>query len=140
MKLSSRVVLLSLGTFLAANAFVIQPAANKLVVGPTTQENKFALFAEQQEESTTTDASTGSEETAEETTEEEEETPPEDPAVTALKEEIANLESELKAKQSNLNSVQENAERYTEAGYARRVAQMEDMKRIRLVSSCYLAR
>lgn len=125
MKVSSRVVFLSLSAFFVADAFVHHPC-NKLFVGTTNQVNKYALFAEQEEE-TTTDETTSVEETAEE-----EEEPQEDPEVTALKEEIASLESDLKAKRSNLNNVQENVERYTQGGYARRVAQMEDMKRIRL--------
>lgn len=59
--------------------------------------------------------------------------PPEDPEIVALKEEIANQESLLKAKRSELSRLQEDADKYSSSGYARRVAQMEDMKRIRLV-------
>jgi hypothetical protein len=58
---------------------------------------------------------------------------PEDPAVTTLKEAIANAESDLKGKKSTLDRIQEDAEKYTKSGYARRVAQVEDMKRIRMV-------
>ena len=64
---------------------------------------------------------------------ESQQTSEEDPAVTALKEEIKNAESELKAKKSTLGRIQEDIEKYSKTGYARREAQMEDMRRIRLV-------
>mmetsp|Transcript_25282 Transcript_25282/g.41991 ORF Transcript_25282/g.41991 Transcript_25282/m.41991 type:complete len:317 (+) Transcript_25282:226-1176(+) len=67
---------------------------------------------------------------------EEEETvddePKEDPAVTAIKEEIANAASDLKGKKATLSRIQDDVDKYTESGYSRRVAQMEDMKRIRM--------
>jgi len=67
--------------------------------------------------------------------EEEEEKEPkvqvEDPALTALKKEIADLESALKAKTRQLSVTQEQAERYTKTGYARRVAEVENMRRLR---------
>lgn len=55
----------------------------------------------------------------------------EDPEVTALKEEITNLESELKAKQSTLSYAQNQVDEYSKGGYARKVAEMENMRRIR---------
>jgi uncharacterized small protein (DUF1192 family) len=57
----------------------------------------------------------------------------EDDHVAALKEEIKNLESELKGKKATLSRIEEDVDKYTKTGYARRVAQMEDMRRIRLV-------
>ena len=54
-------------------------------------------------------------------------------ANSKLKEEIKNLESELKGKKSTLSRIEEDVEKYTKTGYDRRVAQMEDMRRIRLV-------
>ena len=71
-----------------------------------------------------------------EASEAEPEAPPEDPEVTALKEEIANLESELKSKKANLSYQLDQAEEYSKAGYARTVAEMENMRRARSVSSC----
>mmetsp|Transcript_40062 Transcript_40062/g.96723 ORF Transcript_40062/g.96723 Transcript_40062/m.96723 type:complete len:252 (+) Transcript_40062:117-872(+) len=64
----------------------------------------------------------------EETVEEE---VPEDPELTALKQEIANLESELKAKQSTLSYTQSQVDEYSKGGYARKVAEMETMRRVR---------
>jgi hypothetical protein len=61
--------------------------------------------------------------------------PEEDPAITALKEQIATLESTLKSKQSSLRYAQDQAEEYSKAGYARKVAEMENMRRMRSVSS-----
>ena len=66
--------------------------------------------------------------------EEEPEEPPEDPEVTALKESIAELESTLADKKSKLQYELEKCEEYSKSGYARKVADMENMKRVRSVS------
>jgi len=86
----------------------------------------FILYAEEEAggESTTEDAP---EEVAEEVPVE-----VEDPELTALKEEITKYESVLKAKRQTLDTINESVEEYTETGYARRVAQMEDVKRVRM--------
>jgi len=63
--------------------------------------------------------------------EEEEEGPPEDPELTALKESIAELEATLADKKSKLQYELEKCEEYSKSGYARRVADMENMKRVR---------
>jgi len=67
-------------------------------------------------------------ETAEEEVVEE---PPEDPEVTALKESIAELEATLADKKSKLQYELEKCEEYSKSGYARKVADMENMKRVR---------
>lgn len=84
------------------------------------------------------DVSAGDNESAEESasddaesTEEEEEGPPEDPEVTALKESIAELEATLADKKSKLQYELEQCEEYSKSGYARKVADMENMKRVR---------
>jgi vancomycin resistance protein YoaR len=59
----------------------------------------------------------------------------EDIELTALKEEIKQLESTLKSKRTNLSYTQESAEEYTKSGYARKVAEMENMRRLRSVSN-----
>ena len=66
---------------------------------------------------------------------EEEEGPPEDPEVTALKESIAELEGTLADKKSKLQYELERCEEYSKSGYARKVADMENMKRVRSVST-----
>jgi len=66
--------------------------------------------------------------------EEEDQGPPEDPEVTALKESIAKLESTLKGKKSKVRYELEQSEEYSKSGYARKVADMENMKRVRSVS------
>lgn len=63
--------------------------------------------------------------------EEEEEGPPEDPELTALKESIAALEATLADKKSKLQYELEKCEEYSKSGYARKVADMENMKRVR---------
>lgn len=70
--------------------------------------------------------------------EEEEETEPET-EVTFLKQEIADLETILKAKQLLLEYHQEKVGHYSKDGYARMVAEMETMRRmraVRFVCSC----
>ena len=67
--------------------------------------------------------------------EEEEEGPPEDPELTALKESIAALEATLADKKSKLQYELEKCEEYSKSGYARKVADMENMKRVRSVSN-----
>ena len=57
----------------------------------------------------------------------------EDPEITALKQEIASLESTLKASQQNIQYQNEKLEQYSKAGYTRRVAEMETMRRARSV-------
>ena len=69
--------------------------------------------------------------------EEEEQQEPEveeDPEVVAIKEEIAKLESTLKEKRRELAYVSDKADEYTKSGYARKVAEMENMRRARSVS------
>lgn len=61
----------------------------------------------------------------------EEEGPPEDPEVTAIKESIAELEATLADKKSKLQYELERCEEYSKSGYARKVADMENMKRVR---------
>jgi molecular chaperone GrpE (heat shock protein) len=61
----------------------------------------------------------------------EEDTPKEDPAVTELKETISKLEATLKSKRSYLNNLKDMADKYSQSGYARQVAQVENNKRMR---------
>lgn len=61
--------------------------------------------------------------------------PQEDPEITALKEEIANLEIDLKAKRSELNRNVDLAEEYSERGYQRKCAEMDNMRRMRAAAS-----
>jgi len=49
----------------------------------------------------------------------------------ALKEEIAKLESTLKSKKGTLSYSQDQVEEYSKGGYARKVAEMENMRRVR---------
>jgi molecular chaperone GrpE (heat shock protein) len=56
---------------------------------------------------------------------------PEDPQVTALKGEIEVLERELKARKRELASLRDSLDTLSRDGYARRVAEMENMRRAR---------
>eukprot|EP00547_Thalassionema_nitzschioides_P003008 CAMPEP_0194205568 /NCGR_PEP_ID=MMETSP0156-20130528/4810_1 /TAXON_ID=33649 /ORGANISM="Thalassionema nitzschioides, Strain L26-B" /LENGTH=278 /DNA_ID=CAMNT_0038931871 /DNA_START=37 /DNA_END=873 /DNA_ORIENTATION=- len=133
MKLSSRVILLCLSAIFTAEAFTTigrQYSSNPfgLSVLKNNKPSESVLYAEEEGDSVATEAS----EEEVEKVEEEQEEPPEDPEVVALKEDIKTFESELRAKRNNLSNVLDSADRYTQGGYARQVAQMEDMKRIRL--------
>jgi hypothetical protein len=68
--------------------------------------------------------------------EEEEEEVKEDPELAALKEEIKTLELTLKSRRQQVQTMQDRAEHYSKAGYARKVAEMENMRRDRSVSRC----
>lgn len=79
------------------------------------------------------------EEEVPEAAEEEDQGPPEDPEITALKESIAELEATLADKKSKIQYELERCEEYSKSGYARKVADMENMKRVRSVSLQVLA-
>jgi molecular chaperone GrpE (heat shock protein) len=55
----------------------------------------------------------------------------EDPELVALKQEIASVESALKAKKRTLLATRDSVEEYSKQGYARKVAEMENMRRNR---------
>jgi len=57
----------------------------------------------------------------------------EDPELTALKEGIAELEDELKQARRKVADVNDRADDFTKSGYARKVAEMENMRRARSV-------
>jgi len=83
-----------------------------------------------EEESTTAEDSTAATSEGEESPEEEAE-PKLDPEVVALKEQITSLESDLKAKKTQLNSLKEMVDKYSSAGYAREVAKGQNNQRLR---------
>ena len=58
----------------------------------------------------------------------------EDPELVALKAEIAKLETDLKEKRRQVEYTSDQADEYSQAGYARKVAEMENMRRARSVS------
>lgn len=74
------------------------------------------------------------EEEGEEAASAENEEPQEDPEITAIKEEIESLEAHLKAKRLEANRLIDLADDYTEKGYVRKCAEMENMRRGRAVS------
>ncbi len=57
--------------------------------------------------------------------------------VTAIKEEIAKLEEQLKQKHREIITVKDMAEEFSKVGYARKVAEMENMRRFRSVSGTF---
>lgn len=89
--------------------------------------------AEQEETSAEDHAAVGEQEEPQEE-QEEEEPPQEDPELVALKEEIASLESKIKETRRKTMAVSDRADEYSKEGYARKVAEMENMRRARSVS------
>jgi len=67
----------------------------------------------------------------EEEEEEEEVESEEDAALRELKEKIAKMEATLNEKKSTLQYTSDKADEFSQAGYARKVAEMENMRRIR---------
>jgi molecular chaperone GrpE (heat shock protein) len=57
----------------------------------------------------------------------------EDPAVTQVKEEIAKLEQDAKNARRQLANINDEADDFSKTGYARKVAEMENMRRARSV-------
>lgn len=101
---------------------------------PPTPEQQAAYYDEQQQQQPAAAEEAAVPETA---APEEEEEPPqqeENPELTALKQEIEQLETTLKEKRRQVRYVQDQVEEYTQAGYARKVAEMENMRRARSVS------
>eukprot|EP00551_Chaetoceros_affinis_P004496 CAMPEP_0203675914 /NCGR_PEP_ID=MMETSP0090-20130426/22629_1 /ASSEMBLY_ACC=CAM_ASM_001088 /TAXON_ID=426623 /ORGANISM="Chaetoceros affinis, Strain CCMP159" /LENGTH=312 /DNA_ID=CAMNT_0050542281 /DNA_START=153 /DNA_END=1091 /DNA_ORIENTATION=+ len=120
---------------------IILNAASSAEGSPTEDEKVEQVEAElTDEEPKEAEASSEEEgeseaEAAEEEEEEEEKEPEEDPEITALKNRIAELESTLKQKNRELNTIERNAEEYTKGGYARKVAEMESFRRSKSAAS-----
>lgn len=73
--------------------------------------------------------------TVEDAVAEQPEKPKLDPEIVALKESITSLESDLRAKKSQLSNLKEKADKYSSTGYARQVALVENNKRMRGASN-----
>lgn len=83
------------------------------------------------DESTADEEITSEESSEEETSSDDETTSSEEDEVEAIKKTIAELETTLKNKNREINNVEKLGEQYTEAGYARKVAEMESYRRSR---------
>jgi molecular chaperone GrpE (heat shock protein) len=125
-----------------SNAFIVAPrklAANavRVVGAPLLRQHPGVLLqmsseGEQKQPQSPTEETLEEEEEVEQEVEQvKEEQVKENPEITALKQEIASLESTLKASQQNIAYQTEKLEQYSKAGYARRVAEMETMRRAR---------
>jgi hypothetical protein len=102
-----------------------------MIMRPTISALRAEEGSSEAEESVAESADKVEEAAAEEDTSEEEK---EDPDVKTLKDEIAELEKTLKAKKSQIQYLKDSNETYSKAGYARKVAEMENMRRTRSVS------
>mmetsp|Transcript_28277 Transcript_28277/g.37704 ORF Transcript_28277/g.37704 Transcript_28277/m.37704 type:complete len:109 (-) Transcript_28277:278-604(-) len=97
----------------------------------------FTLYATEGEEASE-ESTEGEAAETELVSEEEEEEKKEDPEVTALKDEIASLEKKLSEKRLEKNTLDRLIDNYSEGGYARKVAEMENVRKMRSVSLSFL--
>jgi hypothetical protein len=113
------------GTLTPSTRMAFHSAASNAV-----RQSTYLRVGGENEESPDTEASAAGagQEMEEETSE------PEDPELKAVREEIEQLESTLKERRRELAYVSDKAEEYTKSGYARKVAEMENMRRARSVS------
>ena len=93
-------------------------------------------MSEEQEETISSSSGHDIKDNQNEVKEAEEEKPEDSPELKDLKEKIAELESTLVAKKSSLQYNLEQCEEFSKSGYTRKVAEMENMKRVRSVSFC----
>jgi len=117
-------------------AFTFVPASSSISSSSSSSHCRIChpLFSSAAEPE---DAPAPPEETADEaaTAEEEEEVVEEDPEIVALKEEISKFEAELKSKRLTLSDIQDRADEYTESGYMRKVAEMDNYRKMREIST-----
>ena len=125
----------TIGSLLVRSSKFQQPLASANTDEGTTEQEAGANIDNVE---VTADGSTDATDTVTEITATEEEIPPaevpEDPEIVAIKEEIAKMEQEIKSARRQLADINDRADDYTKTGYARKVAEMENMRRARSVS------
>lgn len=112
----------SINTATCCNMIQLKPLA-------TARTSEAVLYMTEEHDASTGDEGASNE--ADPTEDKEDEGPPEDPGVKAIKDSIAELEATLSDKKSKLQYELEKCEEYSKSGYARKVADMENMKRVR---------
>ena len=128
----------SLASFAACGDAFVLPAGRSCSFGtsvaPALVSSASCLRAEAEEAS---DGEAAAEASAEGEQSEggEEEQPKEDPEVTAIKEEISALEAKIKSRRNDLASIIDSVETYSKAGYARKVAEMDQIRKMRGAAS-----
>ena len=135
MKTFAVAALLLTYTSTAVQAFTFVPASSSISSSSSHCRIGHPLFNSAAAEPE--DASAAAEEAAPEEieSEPEEEVVEEDPEIVALKEEIAKFEAELKSKRLTLSDIQDRADDYTESGYMRKVAEMDNYRKMREIST-----
>ena len=137
MKTFAVAALLLTYTSTAVQAFTFVPASSSISSSSSHCRIGHPLFNSAAAEPE--DASAAAEEAApeeiESAEEAEEEVVEEDPEIVALKEEIAKFEAELKSKRLTLSDIQDRADDYTESGYMRKVAEMDNYRKMREIST-----
>ena len=121
----TRVFLLAIALLAHASAFVVRSPSAKLRAPLLFMSEQPPSADDQPTPEETPEAAAAAEQQPEEI--------PEDPEITALKEDIKRLESELQQKRRDLAYTSDRADEYSQSGYARKVAEMENMRRARTV-------
>lgn len=111
----------------ASRSCSLSTSSSSLTWSPTLTTTTFLQMSEAEN----TEQQAALEENVAESEKEKTEEPKVDPVVTELKETISKLELSLKSKRSELNNLKDMADRYSQSGYARQVAQVENNKRMR---------
>ena len=130
------IVVASLASFAACGDAFVVPAGRSCSFGVAPAVSSAScLRAEAEEASEGEAAAKASAEGDQSEGGEEEQQPKEDPEVTAIKEEIANLEAKIKSRRNDLASIIDSVETYSKAGYARKVAEMDQIRKMRGAAS-----
>ena len=111
-----------------ARSFVLHASGEQVEGEEAVEEVEAELTDDEPKSSDDEEKEEGEEES------DENEEPEEDPEVTAIKKEISELETNLKQKNRDLDSLEKLSEQYTRGGYARKVAEMEGFRKSRNVS------
>jgi len=118
----------------AVEAFMVPSSSSNVAVRNNVMNApiapSFTLYATEGEEASE-ESTEGEAAETELVSEEEEEEKKEDPEVTALKDEIASLEKKLSEKRLEKNTLDRLIDNYSEGGYARKVAEMENVRKMR---------
>jgi molecular chaperone GrpE (heat shock protein) len=133
------IVLASLASLAACGDAFVVPAARSCsfsAAAPVVSSGS-SLHAEagESEGDAAAEESAASPDGGDQQAEGEEEQPKENPEVTAIKEEIAALEAKVKSRRNDLASIIDSVETYSKAGYARKVAEMDQIRKMRGAAS-----
>ena len=132
-------LLLWLALAVSTDAFVVQRPVKSVSMGRVSVAVPSPLPMSADETQAETDPVQANAEEQEQAEQEDDQVteltePAEDPELVAMKEEIASLETRIKEVRRQVMLTSDQADEFTKEGYARKVAEMEQMRRTRSVS------